>query len=157
VTFSKTFPMATTWGKISSSRSNSHSFICPMTSPYVVGVAQLPFVLLSVGEISGLAQSCCDRNSCYNNWFFSSNSSCIRTLSCSIFWLKSSINCCYILETISSLVSATKEEEDEFRGAAPKYCQIPTPFPAARTRSGCSSRLIPSCRISWWPWGTKLP
>ena len=65
--------------------SNSHQLIWPMTSLDVVGATKLPFVLLRVGTTSGSTRSCCDKNSYRNSRFFSSNSSHIRSHSCSIF------------------------------------------------------------------------
>ena len=139
--------MATTWGSMSPSTSSSHCLVWPMiSSPDVVGATQFHFVLLGLTSawIGGLAQSCCDSNSYRNS---------SRILSAS--FLISSINSWRSLLFISALVYWG--EEDECRGATPKYSLIPTPCPAARVRPQCSGRPIASTRILWRPSGTKLP
>ncbi|ESW10087.1 hypothetical protein PHAVU_009G179800 [Phaseolus vulgaris] len=39
----------------------------------------------------------------------------------------------------------------------PKYDRIPTPYPATRTRPGCSGRPRATLRISLRPHGLKVP
>jgi len=95
-----------------------------ISSSDVVGSTQLPFVLLGAGltsALAGSAQICYDRNSCRNSSYIGSAS-----------FLISSINYGRILFVISALVCVVGEE-DECRGAAPKYSLIPTLFSSCTT------------------------
>ena len=149
---SQTFPKETRRGELSSI-CNPHLFDALVSGSYPKGSTQLPFVLTLAAEweTSGSRGGKTPRDCIWDCIWLKDNITCLVTFSlidCSslslIFCVSFSLRFCLIWSNSYGLIDIDVWEPAE---AGPKYCLIITPTLAARTRPGCSARLMSNRHI----------